>query len=137
MTPEALSYARSKQVPDMRSGVRIDTNYGVLELGEQDSQAVAALVQMLLETKLNAMDAKSAMPAHNAAGFRLDSPVIGGHHERLPASGSPFEMPGLVLGADYERHPESQPAHAKFCAQCGGALSQPAAQPTPATDVKA
>ena len=52
MTIDEIGYALSKQVPEMRCGVILQTHYGELHLHDEDAQQVAALVQRLLEAKL-------------------------------------------------------------------------------------
>ncbi len=52
MNDDEIGYALSKQVPDMRRGVTLETNYGSLFLQGSDAEAVAALVHTLLLAKL-------------------------------------------------------------------------------------
>ena len=58
MTDEELRlrYALAKQVPDMRRGVTLHTNYGDVTLCERDAERVAALVCKLLETRLRRLE---------------------------------------------------------------------------------
>ncbi len=51
MTRHEIGYALSKQVPDLRRGVRLHTNYGELVLEGRDAERVATLVQRLLEAQ--------------------------------------------------------------------------------------
>lgn len=53
-----LSYALAKKVPDMRRGFRIETNYGELDIGYEDAEPIARLVQRLLERRLHKLQAK-------------------------------------------------------------------------------
>lgn len=105
-----VTYALCRQVPCMQQrGVRIETSYGELELGEQDSQAVAALVKMPLERKLNELDrfdSTSTVPERDAAGFRLDSPIIGEcvHGERLERHPAPVQVEARCAETHAERH---------------------------------
>ena len=52
MTVDEIGYALSKQVPEIRCGVILQTHYGELHLHDEDAEQVAALVQRLLEAKL-------------------------------------------------------------------------------------
>lgn len=56
MIGDELRYALSKQVPDMRRGVTLHTNYGDVTLYERDAEQVAALVQRLLEVRLRKLE---------------------------------------------------------------------------------
>jgi hypothetical protein len=56
MTVDELRYALSKQVPDMRRGVTLETSYGDVTLYERDAEKVAALVQRLLEARLRRLE---------------------------------------------------------------------------------
>jgi hypothetical protein len=60
MTPDALRYALSKQVPDMARGVLVHTNYGELTLDGRDAERVAALVRRPLEARLRAAERRAA-----------------------------------------------------------------------------
>ena len=60
MTPDALRYALSKQVPDMAHGVVVQTNYGELTLHGRDAERVATLVRRLLEARLRAAERRAA-----------------------------------------------------------------------------
>ncbi len=50
-----LSYALAKQVPDMERGFRIETNYGAIEICEEDALAFSALTQRILTKRLAAL----------------------------------------------------------------------------------
>ncbi|MFN7643333.1 MAG: hypothetical protein ACK5PW_09665 [Burkholderiales bacterium] len=52
MDAQALRYALSKQVPDMRYGLTLETTYGSLVLVGRDAAQVAELVERLLQAKL-------------------------------------------------------------------------------------
>ncbi len=52
MTYEEICYALNKQVPCMRVEVILHTHYGDLHLYDRDAAMVAAVVQRLLEDKL-------------------------------------------------------------------------------------
>ena len=51
-----ITYALAKQVPAMRYRVTRDTDYGSLTLEGPDAEQIAALVQKLLEAKLDALE---------------------------------------------------------------------------------
>lgn len=52
MDAQTLRYALSKQVPDMRYGLTLETTYGSLVLVGSDAAQVADLVEKLLRAKL-------------------------------------------------------------------------------------
>jgi hypothetical protein len=82
----------------------------------------------------DSLHVSSGLPEHPDA-YALLGP------DCLIAPASALDQPAwpaaAILGGDYVRHPASPPVDAKFCAQCGAALCQPAAQPTPASGVTA
>lgn len=49
---ERISYALSKQVPDMARGFTIHTNYGDLEIDAADAELFVVIVEKKLEKKL-------------------------------------------------------------------------------------
>ena len=52
MDAQTLRYALSKQVPEMRHGLTLETTYGSLILVGTDAAQVAELVEKLLQAKL-------------------------------------------------------------------------------------
>lgn len=52
MDKRKLEHALNKQVPDMKRGCVIDTNYGPITLDADDAEKVADLVEKLLKRKL-------------------------------------------------------------------------------------
>lgn len=44
-----INYDLSKKVPDMRRGFTIETRYGSIEVGPDDAEAFARLVEVMLE----------------------------------------------------------------------------------------
>jgi hypothetical protein len=56
MDAQALRYALSKQVPEMRHGLTLETTYGSLVLVGRDAAQVAELVEKLLRAKLKRVE---------------------------------------------------------------------------------
>lgn len=52
MTPQDISYALAKQVPDMRRGFTIQTSYGDIQIeAEQAAPIIAAVQKVLLQAQ--------------------------------------------------------------------------------------
>lgn len=59
---ERIRYALAKQVPAMRFGVEIHTDYGTLSFYDSDAQRIATLAKTLLERQLKRLSAAKAKP---------------------------------------------------------------------------
>jgi len=62
MSPEEISYALAKQVPDITYWAVFETNYGTLRLDAADSMKVSRLVEKLLRKKLEALKRRADQP---------------------------------------------------------------------------
>ena len=101
MNQRNISYALAKQVPDMKRGFAISTNYGdiVIEAGWMADQ-IAKQVEIALSCELLALD--QATPV-----------TVNGHG---------FSQVANATGESCERHPTGGPTDATSYSHCGAPL---------------
>lgn len=55
----SIKYSLAKQVPDMKQGFSIQTNYGSIQIDSSEASEVAAVVEVVLQSRLARLKAEN------------------------------------------------------------------------------